>query len=80
MTACSDRHPRPVDELATIVSHEAVNREYRNMMLLGQQYFYYNAPFAGYSQDQLPSNSQAARALGGVTYASYCTNPVNTQT
>ncbi|GAA4498866.1 TonB-dependent receptor [Gluconacetobacter tumulicola] len=32
---------------------------------LGQQYFYYNAPFAGYSQDQLPSNSEAARALGG---------------
>ncbi|GAA4498880.1 dihydroorotate dehydrogenase electron transfer subunit [Gluconacetobacter tumulicola] len=35
MTVPSGRHPRPVDEIATIVSHDLVNREYRHMTVRG---------------------------------------------
>ncbi|ACI52031.1 TonB-dependent receptor plug [Gluconacetobacter diazotrophicus PA1 5] len=41
----------------------SINTGYRPPTL-GQEYYFYSAPFATYSIDQLPSNSAPARALG----------------
>ncbi|KPH87899.1 membrane protein [Komagataeibacter intermedius AF2] len=42
----------------------SINTGYRPPTL-AEMYYFYNAPFAGYSIDQLPVDSAATRALGG---------------